>query len=107
LLLSARLSHGEAMLCAALIGLCAGAESDLIAFLTAKYFGLKHYGQIYGVQYAVFGLASGISPLVFAKVFDHFGNYGPILKVSAVFFVAGALLLLTLGRYPNTVKNRD
>lgn len=42
-------SHGTAALSACLIGRAAGAESDPIAFLTARYFGLAHYGKIYGV----------------------------------------------------------
>ena len=95
------LSTEQAVLCAALIGLCAGAEADLIAFLCAKYFGLRHYGRIYGVQYAIFGLGSGISPFAFGRVFDLYGSYAPILKVSALFFSVGAIALLAMGRYPS------
>jgi predicted MFS family arabinose efflux permease len=89
-----------AMLSAALIGLAAGAETDLVAFLTARYFGLKNYGRLYGMQYAVFGFASGIAPALFGRVYDVYGTYQPILYAAAVLFVIGALLLLTLGRYP-------
>ena len=35
-----------AVLAAVLIGFAAGAESDLIAFMAAKYFGLKHSGKV-------------------------------------------------------------
>jgi len=89
-----------AILSAVLIGLAAGAETDLVAYLTARYFGLAHYGRLYGLQYSVFGFASGISPFLFGKVFDVTGSYRPILYVAAVLFVLGAVALLTLGRYP-------
>jgi len=89
-----------ALLSAALIGLAAGAETDLVAYLTARYFGLAHYGRLYGLQYAVFGFASGVSPFLFGKVFDLTGSYQPILIFAAVLFVTGAVSLLTLGRYP-------
>jgi predicted MFS family arabinose efflux permease len=89
-----------AILSALLIGLAAGAETDLVAYLTARYFGLAHYGRLYGLQYSVFGFASGISPFLFGKVFDVTGSYQPILYVAAVLFVLGAVALLTLGRYP-------
>jgi MFS family permease len=89
-----------ALLSAVLIGLAAGAETDLVAYLTARYFGLAHYGRLYGLQYAVFGFASGISPFLFGKVFDVTGSYQPILYVAAVLFIVGAVSLLTLGRYP-------
>jgi predicted MFS family arabinose efflux permease len=89
-----------ALLSAVLIGLAAGAETDLVAYLTARYFGLAHYGRLYGLQYAVFGFASGISPFLFGKVFDVTGSYQPILYVAAGLFVVGAVALLSLGRYP-------
>lgn len=100
LLAQPSLSPAAALLCAALIGLAAGAETDLVAYLTARYFGLANYGKLYGLQYAVFGFASGIAPFVFGRVFDRFGTYRPILFVAAVLFVLGASALLTLGRYP-------
>jgi hypothetical protein len=31
------------------LGFAAGAESDLIAFLAARYFGMAHFGRIYGM----------------------------------------------------------
>lgn len=89
-----------AVLSAALIGLAAGAETDLVAYLTARYFGLAHYGKLYGLQYAVFGLASGLAPFVFGRIFDVTRSYGLALSIAGVLFVTGALVLLTLGRYP-------
>lgn len=100
LLAKADVPAGAAVLSALLIGLAAGAETDLVAFLTARYFGLAHYGRLYGLQYAVFGFASGISPFIFGRVFDYYGTYRPILFAAAILFVVGATALLALGRYP-------
>jgi MFS family permease len=100
LLAQATVPAPAAILSAMLIGLAAGAETDLVAYLTARYFGLAHYGRLYGLQYSVFGFASGISPFMFGKVFDVTGSYQPILYVAAALFVLGAVALLTLGRYP-------
>jgi len=100
LLAQPQVPAAAALLSAALIGLAAGAETDLVAYLTARYFGLAHYGRLYGLQYAVFGFASGVSPFLFGKVFDLTGSYQPILLFAAALFVTGAVALLTLGRYP-------
>jgi predicted MFS family arabinose efflux permease len=100
LLAQSQVPAAAAILSAVLIGLAAGAETDLVAYLTARYFGLANYGRLYGLQYAVFGFASGISPFLFGKVFDVTGSYQPILYFAAVLFVLGAVALLTLGRYP-------
>jgi len=83
-----------------LLGFAAGAESDLIAYLASRYFGMAHYGRIYGTLYMAFALASAISPAAYGRVRDVTGNYDLMLYVAAGLFVAGALLLLALGRYP-------
>jgi predicted MFS family arabinose efflux permease len=93
-------SMPAALLSAILIGFAAGAETDLVAYLTARYFGLANYGRLYGLQYAVFGVASGFSPFLFGRVFDLTGSYQPILYAAAVLFVVGSVALLSLGRYP-------
>ncbi|MEM7688853.1 MAG: MFS transporter [Pseudomonadota bacterium] len=84
-----------------LLGFAAGAESDLIAYLTGRYFGMAHYGKIYGMLYMPFGLFSAASPIIYAQVFDRTGSYDPILEVSIFAFIAGGALLLLLGRYPD------
>lgn len=84
-----------------LLGFSSGAETDLIAYLASRYFGMRHYGRIYGSLYMAFGIASAASPAVYGAVRDASGSYDPILFVAAVLFVAGGLLLLTLGRYPD------
>jgi MFS transporter, OFA family, oxalate/formate antiporter len=91
---------GMIRLAAFLLGFAAGAESDLIAFLAARYFGMAHFGRIYGMLYMPFGLFSAISPLVYGIVRDRAGSYDPILMLASVLFVAGGALLLTMGRYP-------
>lgn len=89
-----------AMGCAALIGVAAGAELDLLAFFTAKYFGLKHYAKLYGVFYIALAIAGGSAPALFAMSYDRTGRYDTSFIISAILFGAGALLVLTLGRYP-------
>jgi MFS family permease len=84
-----------------MLGFAAGAESDLIAFLAARYFGMAHFGRIYGMLYMPFGLFSAISPIVYGRVRDTTGSYDGMLLVAAGLFIVGATLLLGLGRYPD------
>jgi MFS transporter, OFA family, oxalate/formate antiporter len=87
-----------------LLGFAAGAESDLIAFLAARYFGMAHFGRIYGMLYMPFGLFSAISPLVYGLVRDRTGSYDMMLTAASAMFVIGGGLLLLLGRYPDEKK---
>jgi MFS family permease len=89
---------------ALVVGLAAGAETDLIAYLAARYFGMKHYGRIYGFLYLPFGIASAISPAVYGWSRDANGDYDAMLHVATGLFVLGAVLLLFLGRYPDLAR---
>lgn len=85
-----------------MLGFAAGAESDLIAYLTGRYFGMGHYGKIYGMLYLPFGLFSAISPMIYGAVRDSTGSYDNMLFVAAPMFVLGGALLLLLGKYPES-----
>lgn len=99
LLSRASLDYASALLCIALIGFAAGVEYDLMAFLVARYFGMRAYAAIYGSLYGCFALGAGVGPMLFGAEFDRTRSYGPVLEISAVMLVGSALLLLALGRY--------
>ena len=84
-----------------LIGFALGVEYDLIAFIVARYFGLRSYTAIYGMLYVSFALGAGMSPLIFGYDFDVHGNYHFMLTLSALVLIGGAAALLPLGRYRN------
>ena len=100
LLLGDSLTFPFAALAGFLLGFAAGAESDLIAYLTGRYFGMANYGKIYGMLYMPFGLFSAASPVIYAQVYDRTGSYNPMLEISIGMFIIGGALLLLLGRYP-------
>lgn len=97
----APLGFQMAVLAAFLMGFASGAETDLVAYLAGRYFGMKSYGQIYGVQYMAFGLMAALSPTLYGWVRDTTGSYDPMLLAAAAMFVVGGLMLLLLGPYPD------
>ncbi len=96
--------HFWIVLSALTIGLAAGAELDLIAFLSSRYFGIKHYGIVYGGLYIFFSVGAGLAPATFGWAFDASGNYQSTLYIVSGMSVIGAALMLTLGRYPELDK---
>lgn len=100
------LTPALAVLAAFLLGFSSGAETDLIAFLAGRYFGMANYGQIYGMLYMAFGMSTAVSATLYGWVRDTMGSYDPMLYAAAVMFVVGALLLLTLGAYPSFDRQR-
>ena len=82
-----------------LIGLAAGAEQDLMAFLVARYFGMKSYGVVYGCMYGAFALGAGMGPYVFGRAFAQTGTYDNMIMIAGIGFVCGSIPLLLLGKY--------
>jgi len=100
LLAQPHVSEARAIGAVVTLGLAAGFEFDLLAFLASRYFGRRHYGSIYGCFYAVLATGGGLGPVVFGRVFDITGTYAQILVVGAGCMVAGGALLLLMGPYP-------
>lgn len=80
----------------ALIGAQQGAEIDLLAFFTARHFGLRRYSSIYAVGYAVATIATGFGVLAFGLCHDLTGTYDAALILSAATFAVGGLCFALL-----------
>jgi MFS family permease len=91
--------HGPAMVAVILVGVALGAELDLIAFFSSRYFGMKNYGRIYGWQYVFYTLGAGLSPLAFGIAYDKLGSYDPVLIVSAIGLIVAGGLMMILPKY--------
>lgn len=83
---------------AGVIGLGVGAEVDVVAFLTSRYFGLRRYGVLFGMLIGVYGVGVGIGSGLAGRVFDSVGSYDPFLMVLGVACVVAGILAATLGR---------
>lgn len=89
----------QAVLSVVLLGLTAGIELDLMAYMVVRYMGLRSYGTIYGVLYALFFIAAGFGPSFMARTFDQTGSYAPILFWSGIGMLITGGAVLTMGRY--------
>jgi MFS family permease len=93
------LSYNMALLAVVLLGMAAGMEYDLLAYLVSRYFGIRSYAAIYGSLYAFFGLGAGLGPAVFGRIFESTGSYNPALFGSLWTCVICSFGLLLLGPY--------
>jgi MFS family permease len=93
--------------CVFLIGFALGVEYDVVAFLIARYFGMRAYSAIYGSLYAAYALGAGFGPYLIGHQFTREHSYDGVLNISAALLLLGAALLLTLGRYPKLGRTGD
>ena len=83
-----------------LIGLSSGAESDALAILVGRYFGLLAYGKIYGHIFCASLIGISVFPYILGLGYDHFGNYTEVLYICAALFGLSVILSFSLGPHP-------
>ena len=83
------------------LGLAAGAELDVMAYLVTRYFGMRAFGALYGALYSMWTLGSGTAPALTAAVRDATGSFTPVLWAYVGLFVIACVILARLGPYPN------
>ncbi|MEI9963993.1 MAG: MFS transporter [Caulobacteraceae bacterium] len=97
--LLAKPTLGSLYACAALVGVGAGAETDILGYLISRYFGRKAFGAIYGLIFGSFMVGSAAGPYFFGLDYDLHGSYKLALIVSGLGLAFACVLLLTLPRF--------
>jgi len=76
------------------IGLCTGAESDVVSYLSSRFFGLANFARIYGLQASFFLIGFSLGP-VLASAAGSVMSYATALLIgAAMLMVSGTALLL-------------
>lgn len=83
-----------------LLGLGQGAEIDVVAFMIARYFGMRSYASIYGLSVFFIAVMVALGGSLIGLSYDYFGSYSIALLVAASSFVISAFSYLAMGRYP-------
>lgn len=107
LLLQTSIGFPMALLAAVLIGMAQGAEIDIVAYLTARYFGLRHYSTIYGSTVTAMVLLAVAGQVGIGFVHDHYGDYRMALWGAVIVLALSILLYLTLGPYPSRQEGEE
>jgi MFS family permease len=87
---------------AALCGLGLGADLELGNYIVSRLFGLKNFGQIFGVVYACFVVGVSGGAYLMGLCFDLTGGYAACIAAFEVMLVIGMVLMALLEpyRYP-------
>jgi MFS family permease len=100
-LLATGVSGFSAFIVAMLVGASIGAEADLLAFLTSRYFGLKCFGEVYGLLFASLLIGTSLGPFVYGLSFEMSGSYIWILVFCSILCVIAAAVMKLLPHYPD------
>ncbi|CAN7313142.1 MFS transporter [Phenylobacterium sp. LjRoot225] len=84
-----------------IIGYASGTKLQISAYLTSRYGGLRNFGKIFGVMASLIAVGGGIGPVAAGAIYDHFGNYTPLLLAGIPACLISGLLIFRLGPYPS------
>jgi predicted MFS family arabinose efflux permease len=93
--------NAPAFLAAILIGFSMGAEMDMLAYLTGRYFGVENFGKVYGVLFTSFLIGTSIGPVSYGMAFESLGSYIWVLMISIALMLVASVLTVLLPRYSN------
>lgn len=93
--------------CAAFVGMLVGAEIDVLGYAIKRFFGLEHYGVLYGFIFAIFGLGSATSAEMLRATHESTGGYALSLQIVAAACVVAAVSFALLPRYRFAIARRD
>ncbi|MDB5681382.1 MAG: transporter [Sphingomonas bacterium] len=90
-----------AYLAVVVLGLCAGAEIEMAAFLSSRFFAPANYGTLFGVIVGMITLGAGVGPTVAGVVYDYTQSYRMALIGAVPLTILASLLIARLGPYPS------
>jgi predicted MFS family arabinose efflux permease len=77
------------------VGLATGAELDIVPFALRQAFGMRSYGKLFGVVFALYQLGPVFGAPLMGASFDRMGSYKPMLAIFSVLsFIAAVLTIL-------------
>lgn len=82
-----------------LIGTAVGAEGDILAYLTSRYFSLADYSRLYGQLYSAMLCGVIVSPVATGFAYDLSKRYDITLAITIACFAVAAILIGRLPRY--------
>lgn len=83
------------------LGLSIGGEYDSVIYLSTRYLGMRSFGSLFGWIAAAFLAGVGLGPWIAGKIHDLTGSYVLFLQLVIPLALLSAILLGTLGRYPD------
>jgi MFS family permease len=88
-------------------GLSVGAESDVVAYLVVRNFGLRLYSSVHSIVATSTAVAAVLGSVMLSVFLKNTSFYAPFLGITGVLAVLGSLLFLLLPRNPQVADESE
>ncbi|MGV9710964.1 MFS transporter [Gordonia sp. NPDC003424] len=92
---------------AALVGVALGAEGDVAAYMTSRYFPQHSYARVLGSVYFLYAMGSAFGIYLLGQVYGATGSYAAGVIPIVVMVGAGIVCLLGMGGYRYSLDHRE
>ncbi|WP_232132120.1 MFS transporter [Luteimonas sp. BDR2-5] len=82
------------------LGLCIGAEGDVLAYVVVKYFRVEIYSTVLGLVLGSIALSITLGSLLLSYILKTSGTFVPFLVICSVSTLVGAIMFYQLKRVP-------
>jgi predicted MFS family arabinose efflux permease len=98
-LLAMERNAAEAYAAGMFLGLGIGALPGQQAFLVTRFFGLRAYGKLFGIQFGLLLFGQGAGAAVVGALFDRGHSYQPAFVAAGIALAGACISLMALGAY--------
>ncbi|AZG46606.1 MFS transporter [Gordonia insulae] len=92
---------------AILVGFALGAEGDMAAYMTSRYFPKHSYARVLGCVYFLYAMGSAFGIFLLGQVYGATGSYAAGALPIVVMVVAGIACLLGMGSYRYSLDHEE
>ncbi|RRQ25681.1 MFS transporter [Rhodococcus sp. Eu-32] len=92
---------------AVLVGVALGAEGDVAAYMTSRYFPKHSYGRVLGFVYFLYAMGSAFGIFLLGQVYDATGSYSAGIAPIVGMVVVSIVCLLFMGRYRFSLDHNE
>ncbi len=107
ILLISSTSSPALFLGAVLIGLALGAEGDVAAYMTSRYFPKHSYSRVLGCVYFLFAMGSAAGVFLLGQVYTITGSYTASIVPIVAMVVVAIVCLLAMGSYRYSLDHQE
>jgi len=89
------------------LGLCTGAEFEIAAYLSSRFFRGSDFGTLFGLVNGMISLGAGLGSTAYGFAFDWTGSYNAPLLAAIPLTLASSALIWSLGSVPRIARQQE
>lgn len=97
----------RAVIAALALGLALGGEFDILGYAVTRYMGTRFFASFFGILVGLANIFGGLGSYAAGLLYDVSQSYDTLLWLLVPVFLVSALIMLSMGTYPDFTRERE